>query len=271
MADWTDGCYNGTRFAEGVGAGQGSRTWIAENNVDAVNQPNNKTIIVAISMDTDDMCSLTDDMVIQWQDDTDVSGYSDLSGSGELTWSGTSDLIDGNAVVLGEDTGTNNCSTMGATHEDGLEAEGTNLIATSGAGSKKDYNMHWCVDISGATAGHSYSFRYRTATGGGGDLIATSTNTIDVVAAGKIDVVSRNADGSSTIGSVTVTAFESDGAGTDPKPLTANGVIGQVVTNGSGVGSVTGLISGDKYFLHYYKDDTDDICDGTVEITAVAA
>jgi hypothetical protein len=269
MATWSDGCFNGVRFAEGVAGGNGTRTWIAENNVDADNQPNNKTIIVAISMDTDDMCSLTDDMVISWQDDTDVSGYSDLSGSGELTWGGSSDMTDGGAVIEAEVTGTNNCSTMGASPVDGLEAVGTNLIAASGIGSKLDFNMHWNVDLSGATAGHDYSFRFRTATGGGGTLIATTTAVVKVVQAGKIDIVSRDKDSGSVLGSVTVSAFSSDGAGTDPKPI--GEMLGQVVTNGSGVGTITGLVSGDKYFLHYYKDDTTDICDGTIEITAVAA
>jgi hypothetical protein len=269
MADWTDGCFNGVRFAEGVAGGNGTRTWIAANNVSAINQPNNKTIIVAISMDTDDMCSLTDDMVLQYQDDTDVSGYSDLSGSGELTWDGPSDLVDGGAVIEAEVTGTNNCSTMGADPVDGLEAEGTNLIAASGIGSKLDFNMHWCVDLSGATAGHDYSFRFRTATGGGGDLIATTTAVVGVVAAGKIDLVSRNKDSTATEGSCTVTAIESDG-GSPAKPLVSGGVRAQTVTNGSGVGTIEGLISGDDYFLHYV-DSTGAIADGTEAITAVAA
>lgn len=271
MADWTDGCYNGVRFAEGLAGGGGTRTWLAAADTDAINQPNNKSIIVAIAMDTDDMCSLTDDMVIQWQDDTDVSGYSDLGSSGELTWDGPTDLVNGNAIVDAEGMGEENCSSMGVSHADGIEREGANLIATSGASSKVVIDHHWAVDLSGAQAGHDYSFRFRTATGGGGDLIATTTAVVSVVAAGKIDVVSRNKDSSSVVGSVTVTAIESDGAGTDPKPLVAGGVRAQVVTNGSGVGSITGLISGDKYFLHYYKDDTTDIADGTIEITAVAA
>jgi hypothetical protein len=159
---------------------------------------------------------------------------------------------------------------MGASVVDGLEAEGTNLIAAVGIGSKKDFNMHWAVDLRGAQAGHDYSFRFRTATGGGGDLIATTTAVIGVVQAGKIDVVSRNKDSSSTVGSVTVTAVQSD-EGTPPKPMIVGGVRGQVVTNGSGVGVIEGLISGDKYFLHYFKDDTTDLADGTIEITAVAA
>jgi hypothetical protein len=216
------------------------------------------------------MCSLTDDMVIQWQDDTDVSGYSDLSGSGELTWDGPTDLVDGGAVIEAEVTGTNNCSTMGASPEDGLEAEGTNLIAAVGIGSKQDFNMHWAVDLRGADAGHDYSFRFRTATGGGGDLIATTTAVVSVVQAGKIEGITKDENRSSAVGGVTVTAVESDGAGSDPKALTVGGVRGQVVSHAStGVYSLTGLISGDKYFLHFYKDDTADLSGGSLEITAV--
>jgi hypothetical protein len=270
MADWTDGCYNGVRFAEGVGAGQGSRTWIAAADTTAQNQPNNKTIIVAMAMDTDDMCSLSDDMVIQWQDDTDVSGYTDLSGSGELTWDGVSDLINGNAVVDAESMGEENCSTMGATHEDGVEREGANLAAVSGVASKRVVDFHWCVDLSGATPGHDYSFRFRTATGGGGNLIATTTAVVEVVQAGKIDGTTKNADRSAVVGGVTVSAFESDEAGSDPKPTTV--MLGQTVSHAStGVYSLTGLVSGADYFLHFYKDDTEDLSDGSPVVTAVDA
>lgn len=270
MADWTDGCYNGVRFAEGVAGGAGTRTWLAAADTDATNQPNNKTVIVAMAMDTDDMCSLTDDMVIQWQDDTDVSGYSDLSGSGELTWSGTSDLTNGNAVVDAESMGEENCSTMGATHEDGVEREGANLAAVSGVASKRVVDFHWCVDLSGAEAGHDYSFRFRTATGGGGDLIATTTAVVSVVAAGKIDGTTKNADRSAAVGGVTVTAYRTDDAGSDPKPI--GSMISQVVSHAStGVYSLTGLVSGADYFLHFYKDDTADLSDGSPVVTAVAA
>jgi hypothetical protein len=270
MADWTDGCYNGVRFAEGVAGGAGSRTWIAAADTDAVNQPNNKTIIVAIAMDTDDMCSLSDDMVIQWQDDTDASGYSDLSGSGELTWSGVSDLVNSNAVVDAESMGEENCSSMGASHEDGVEREGANLAAVSGVTSKRVVDFHWCVDLSGATAGHDYSFRFRTATGGGGDLIATTTAVVKVVQAGKIDGTTKNADRSAAVGGVTVSAFTSDEAGSDPSPIAE--MLGQVVSHAStGVYSLTGLVSGQDYFLHFYKDDTDDVSDGSIPVTAVDA
>ncbi|GAH20779.1 unnamed protein product, partial [marine sediment metagenome] len=84
----------------------------------------------------------------------------------------------------------------------------------------------------------------------------TFTAVVSVVQAGKIDVVSRNADSSAVIGSVLVSAFTSD-EGTPPKPI--GEMLGQITTNGSGVGSITGLVSGAKYFLHYYKDDTTDI------------
>jgi hypothetical protein len=270
MADWTDGCYNGVRFAEGVAGGAGTRTWLAAADTTVADQPNNKTIIVAIAMDTDDMCSLSDDMVIQWQDDTDVSGYSDLSGSGELTWSGVSDLSNGNAVVDAESMGEENCSSMGVSHEDGVEREGANLIATSGAGSKKVIDFHWCVDLSGATAAHDYSFRFRTQTGGGGDLIATTTAVVEVVAAGKIDGITKNSDRSAALGSVTVSAYRSDDAGTDPAPT--GPLISSVVSNvTTGVYSLTGLVSGFDYFLHFYKDDTADLSDGSPPVTAVAA
>ena len=52
----------------------------------------------------------------------------------------------------------------------------------------------------------------------------------------------------------------------DPKP-----VGGQVVsTVTAGAYSLTGLAAGENYFLHFYKDDTDDLSDGSPVVTAVA-
>jgi hypothetical protein len=50
------------------------------------------------------------------------------------------------------------------------------------------------------------------------------------------------------------------------------GVRAQVVSHATtGVYSLVGLVSGTKYFLHFYKDDTADLSGGSLEITAVAA
>jgi len=265
---WAGGCINGIRFADE--GGSPTRAWIVGADVDAVNQPNNKTIIIDVAADSDDMCTIDGDFVLEWQNKTDASGWNDLAATGELKWGTVSDYANNDTLAIADFNGTENCSTMGvtATTEPNTEKEGANLVQVTSIGSKDLINFCWAVDLSGALAGKDYEFRI-SQNGGGSGIFKTFTAVVSVVAAGKIDVVSRNADSSATVGGVTVSAFTSDEAGTDPKPI--GEMLGQIVTNGSGVGSVTGLVSGQKYFLHYYKDDTTDLADGTIEITAVAA
>lgn len=86
---------------------------------------------------------------------------------------------------------------------------------------------------------------------------------------GKIDGTTKNSDRSAFVASVTVTAFASDGAGTNPKPI--GRMVAQTVSSASdGTYSLTGLTTGSKYFLHFYKDATEDLSDGSPEVTAVA-
>jgi len=86
---------------------------------------------------------------------------------------------------------------------------------------------------------------------------------------GKIDGTTKNANRSAAVVSVTVSAYPSDGAGSNPKPLGL--IVAQTVSSGAdGTYSLTGLTTGAKYFLHFYKDDTNDVSDGSPEVTAVA-
>jgi hypothetical protein len=266
---WSGGCINGIRFADE--GGSPTRAWIVAADTDADDQPNNKVIIIDVAVDSDDMCAIDGDFYLEWQNKTDASGWNDLSSTGELRWGNVSDYANNDTLAIADFNGTENCSTMGvtATTEPNTEKESANLVQLTSIGSKDLINFCWAVDLNFATAAKDYEFRI-SQNGGGSGVFKTFTAVVKVVAAGKIDVVSRNKDSSATVGSVLVTAMLSDG-GTPPKPVVGEKVVAQGTTNGSGVLSLTGLVSGFKYFLHYYKDDTADLADGTIEITAVAA
>jgi hypothetical protein len=264
MVNWVTngGCINGIRFAES------DLSYIASADTDADDQPNNKVIIVTVSIDGDDMDAISGDFFLEWRNVTDAGSFADLSATGELRWGNVTAYANGDNPTVGELNGTENCSGMGvsgATY--GIQRESANEINLSSVGEDEVSNNMWGVDLSFAVAGKSYEFRI-TESGGGSGVYKLFTAQVNVVQAGKIEIVSRNADSSSTVGSVVATALHSDEAGSPKIDLTKK-PSGQTTTNGSGVGTIQGLVSGEKYFVHYYKDDTDDLADGTIEITAV--
>jgi hypothetical protein len=262
-------CVNGIRYALD-GAGAGSRNWIEAADVTA-EATTAQVIIVAIAFDSDDMNAINGDFYLEWRNETAAGSWSDLGSSGELKWSSSSDLSNGATVVEAEQNGTENCSSMGVTNTNGVEREGANTVTMSGVSSKLVFDLQWAVDMSGADGanGDQYAFRV-SESGGGSGVYKTFTALLTAAVAGKIDGTTKNSDRSAAVGGVTVTAYLSDAAGSDPKPIGAH--VAQVVSHAStGVYSLTGLASGVAYFLHFYKDDTADLSDGSPEVTAVDA
>jgi hypothetical protein len=244
MTSWTGGggCINGIRYADEGGS---PIDFIVAADTSAPEQPNNKTIIVTITMDSDDMCALTGDFFLEWR--VDAGSWADLTATGALKWGTVSDYANGDQTPLNRFNGTENCSTMGVTPTlGGIQREGANTLTITSQGSKDLVQCEWAVDISGASAGSDYEFRI-SESGGGSGIYKTFTGIfVEVVQAGKIDLVTRNEDRTSVEGSVTVAAYDSDG-GTPPSPI--NGRKFKGVSNGSGVLSVTGLVSGNDYIL----------------------
>jgi len=263
------GCINGIRFALD-GAGAGNRNWVAAADT-GFEFNDAQTIIVAIAYDSDDMNAISGDFYLEWQNATHSDGWNNLASTGELAWATVSDLSNGAAVVTGERNGTENCSTMGVTHTDGVEREGANEVTMSNVASKLVFDTQWAVDLSGADAANGDEYEFRVSeSGGGSGVYKTFTATITVITAGKIDGITKNANRSAAVGGVTVTCWISDGAGTDPKPT--GPIVDQVVSHVStGVYTLGGLASGQDYFLHFYKDDTADLSDGSVPVTSVDA
>ncbi len=264
----TGGCWNAGRIALD-GAGAGARNWQAaiETNVVLTDA---QIAIFAHCVDSDDMDDATDaTFKLQWRNVSDAGSWNDLAATGEIKWATVSDLVDGNAVVVAEDSGGNsvNCSTKGWSHTDGIEKEGANGF-TRTIFEDEFQDFHWALDLSDADAINADEYEFRL-TESGGTVIGTSLATLTVVVAGKIDGTTKNNDRTSAVVSVQVTAYLSDEA-SPPKPVGAH--VAQLVSSGAdGTFSLLGLVSGSKYFLHFFKDDTADLSDGSIEITAVDA
>lgn len=264
------GCYNSMRYAKN-GAGAGARNWVAAYNT-AGTLSTSDVLILAVCIDADDMNDATNaTFKIQWENNTDAAGtWNDLAATGEIKWATVSDLVDGATVTSAEDSGGNvvDCTGKGWSRRDGLEKEGANGFTRTIAQDAWE-EFHWAIDLSGADGINSDQYGFRL-TDSSGSVIGTMTGLLTVVKGGKIDGITKNSDRSSVVGGVTVTAYESDEAVTNPKPTGSH--VSQVVSNATtGAYTLNGLVSGKKYFLHFYKDDTADLSDGSPEVTAVDA
>jgi len=272
MAELLDsgGCYNSMRFAVD-GAGVNARNWRGAINT---NQEfvTTEILILGVSFSGDDMNAAAGaTFKIQWANNTDSpTTWNDLAATGEIKWATTSDLVNGaslNTAAWADPTNIVDCigkswSVKGA---DSQEREGGNGI-TADAQDDELLELHWAIALDSADSGDVYQFR---VTESGGTVIGTGTGLLTVVQAGKIDGTTKDSSRGSAVGGVTVSAYLSDNAGTDPKPV--GSLVAQTVSNAStGAYSLTGLAAGENYFLHFYKDDTDDLSDGSPVVTAVA-
>lgn len=263
------GCYNGMRYASD-GAGQGARDWLAAYDTVAT-IGHTIRLILAVCIDADDMNTATDaTFKIQWENYSDNPGvWNDLAATGEIKWASDTDLINNNAVVPGEDCGANveDCTGKGWSHRDGLEKEGENgFTRTIDQDAFEDF--HWAIDVSGADYVNEDEYNFRL-TQADNTVIGTMVARLTVVTGGKIIGTTKNKDRTAAVGGVTVTAWESDEAGSDPKPKSQS-FRAQVVSHVTlGTFTLLALFSGKKYFLHFYKDAANDLSDGSPEVTAV--
>jgi len=269
MTSWTGngGCINGIRFALD-GAGVGSRNWSAAADT-GFTYNTEQIVIVAIAFDSDDMNAISGDFYLEWQNATASDGWNDLSSSGELAWATVSDLSNGATVVTDERNGTENCSTMGVTHTDGVEREGANDVTMSSVSSKLVFDIQWAVDLSSSDGANGDTYEFRVSeSGGGSGVYKTFTALITVEVAGMIEGITKNANRSAVVGGVTCTCWLSDGGSPDPKPI--GPIASQTVSDGGdGTYHLDALASGSDYFIHFYKDDTDDLSDGSGPVTAI--
>ena len=276
MAELLDvgGCGEPNNRIANDGAGQGARDWAHELEVADVEIPVDGTtrVIVAFTIQADDMNDADNaTFKLRWRNVSDAGSFADLAATGEIKWATDTDLIDGNAVVSGEDSGVAiiDCIGKAFSRRDGLEKESANgFTRTINQDASEDF--HWAVNLTDADSANGDQYEFQL-TESDGTVIKVGTTKLTVVVAGKIDGITKDDSRSSPVDLVTVTAVESDEAGSDQKPT--GSIITQVVsTVTTGAYSLTDMIvSGRKYFLHFYKDDTDDLSDGSIEVTAVDA
>jgi hypothetical protein len=93
---------------------------------------------------------------LEWRNKTDAGSWTTLSGTGELTWSADTVLV--NDTALG--SGNWICSVLGAGYADtdGIEREGANDY-TLDLGPDEETEVQWAIDASGADGGDEYEFR----------------------------------------------------------------------------------------------------------------
>ena len=263
------GCYNSMRYAR-EGSTANTRDWIAAYNT-AGQITTAQNLILAVCVDADDMNDATSaTFKIQWQNVSDAGSWTDLGTTGEIRYASSSTtLTNNNTVALAADSGGHvvNCVNKGWSARRGLELVNRNgFTRTVVQDAWEEY--HWAIDITNADVANQDAYAFRLTTSAA-VVIGTMSGNLTVVTAGKITGTTKNADRSAAVGGVTVTAYLSDGAGSDPKPEGAH--IDQVVSHATtGVYSLTNSIaSGADYFLHFYKDDTNDLSDGSGPVTAV--
>lgn len=122
---------------------------------------------------------------LRWRNVTDSGTFAALSASGELTWSATTDLANGNAVASGEEVCT---PTAGVTRVDGVEREGANDVSTTLA--QNEYTEHqWAVEFSGSLNGKQYEFEIYDSTAGASLGTCLAQITTEVGAGPSIPVV----------------------------------------------------------------------------------
>jgi hypothetical protein len=264
------GCYNCMRFALD-GAGVNLRDW--RGAIDTTQDFSDvEVLILAVCFDADDMNVATDaTFKIQWRNISDAGSWTDLASTGEIKWGSTSDLVDDASLAsaaYADSPSSIDCVAKGWTVESptSQEVEGANG-KTMTVSDDDLHEIHWAIALDSADAANADQYEFRV-TDTSSSVIGTGIGKLNVFVPGKIDGTTKNATRSSAVGGVTVSAFVSDGAGSDAKPEGA--LVSQVVSHAStGVYSLTGLASGIKYFLHFYKDDTADVSDGSPEVTAV--
>jgi hypothetical protein len=264
------GCYNYMRFGIDE-AGGATRNWRGDRDTDQQFH-DAEQLILCVNYDGDDMNIATNaTFQIVWRNITDAGSWTDLTSSGEIRLAASSaQMVDGTVLVAAErsDSSKVNCTGKGWTAYDANSDEQVNRgNLTQTVDDDVLYEQHWAIDITNADSinGDEYEFAVVTVVDG---IIGTGTGHLTVVVAGKIDGTTKDADRGSAVVSVQVTAYLSD-EGSPPKPV--GPPVAQLISSGSdGTYSLQQEIaSGFKYFLHFFKDDTNDLSDGSPEVTAV--
>ncbi|MFH2012587.1 MAG: hypothetical protein ABIJ37_07815, partial [Pseudomonadota bacterium] len=147
--------YSGSRIANTSRVDQSG-----SDEGDVIDWSKDDAFIVAVMMqDTSGKDTTAENYKLQWQDDTDVSGYTDLTSSGELIYTTSTVLTNGNAVGSSNNICTEPYAyneSAGLECEDGATTYGVLLGKTVG---DQCSETQFGVDPAGADTDHTYSFR----------------------------------------------------------------------------------------------------------------
>jgi hypothetical protein len=132
----------------------------AAEDADVVDWPKANDFILCAMVEAVGVGGASGTLELRWRNVTDSGSFVALSGSGELTWSATTDLVNGAAVTVDEQV----CTPIAAgTRADGVEREGANDVTPT---LPQDYYVaaHWAIDASGGLDGKQYEFEIYDAT-----------------------------------------------------------------------------------------------------------
>ena len=152
----------------------GSRVAQAADDTPVTGWPTTDPFIIVFQID-EGAGPWTANYRVDWQDDTDGSGYTELVTSGELIRGPGTVLTDGGAVTSGERA----CTATGgggSTWQDGLELDGSSQTGSYQILDEYYTEFHVVVDPQNADY-HTYSFRLYDATDGAEIDIAAATIT----------------------------------------------------------------------------------------------
>lgn len=157
----SDFVLTGSRIADATFAAS-IPDWQAAEDADVTDWDTGVDVIFAAMVETTKHGGASANIEIRWRNVTDSGTFAALSASGELTWSGVTDLVNGNAVTSGEAGCT---PTSGSTWANGTEREGANSVSTTIA--QNEYTEHhWAVDFSNALDSKQYEFEIYDTTAG---------------------------------------------------------------------------------------------------------
>lgn len=141
-----------------------TRTWQADEDIDVVDWDKANPFIFAIAIETEAGKKCLKTVSIRWRNKTDGGDFIALSGSGELTWAGVTDLENDNPLIEGE---AGCLPSSGQTWQDGVEREGANdVVFDTGNNSNYWSEYHWAIDCSGAHDGDEYEFEIYSISNG---------------------------------------------------------------------------------------------------------
>lgn len=225
------GAASGTVILAGSRIANATRTWQADEDLDVADWTKTNDFIFAIALETEAGKKASKTVSIRWRNKTDGGNFVALSDSGELTWTGTTDLVNDNALIEGEA----GCTPSGAqTWMDGVEREGANDVVFDT--NTVDYwsEYHWAIDCSGAHDGDEYEFEIYSVSNG--IPVSTCASTITMVAGAPIIDLAGSATCSSTVPNSPIQrerGVSGTGASTSSVPNSpvkrTRGIIGSVI------------------------------------------